>query len=268
MTAEARTATAAVVVAMTTEGRSPRRLAVGSLGILVMLVAVAWLSSCSTGPAVDAGQAVAPLPTVAVAPPTSAEAATPPVEVVAELTPAPTSSVVAAAPLPNAQAMLAQALDGLGGGFHFATTITVGGAPAASAEGDRIGDGTRLVLDVGGGLVAYIVTAEGAWAMPDGGEWAALDVPPAAADPLAALRAPASITVEAFDGAATRLAAVVPAQALGVSTDPTAMANVTIELEQTTLRAVTYETQMSGQVATVRSTFAPPADPNPVTAPV
>jgi hypothetical protein len=176
----------------------------------------------------------------------------------------PPSSVVATVPV-DAPAMLAQSLDGVTAGFHFRTTVEVAGAEVLVAEGDRVGDGTRLTIWSSGTSVAYVITPAGSWVFPEGGEWEALDSAPATTDPLQALRSAAAVAGTSTDGVNATLVATVAASALGVPSDGTA--GVQVLVSGATLQEVSYAAPVDGQTATVRSVFSPVVDATPVTAP-
>ena len=252
-------------------GRYGVRQICGAVGLVVALAACGKGGSdveASTGDRLVVGvqappaEATTPLPALAIAEP---------VTTVAAAAPAPTApSAVAAAPAPavDGLAVLQHALDGLAGGYHFTTTVSVDGVPSAVADGDRLVDGTRLTLTVGGGTVNYVVTDAGSWVLPEGGEWQAVSVAPASTDPLGALHTPASIAVNGADGITTSLTATVPAVALGVPGDATTMAAVQVLLDATGLKTVTYSTTVNGRPAVVGSSIGPIVDPTPVTPPI
>ncbi len=100
-------------------------------------------------------------------------------------------------PLPVAARM---ALDTLAGGYHFSPHVTLDGTEVLVAEGDRVGDGTRLTIWSNDTNVAYVITPDGSWVLPDGGEWQALDDPPATTDPLTALRSASTVSGSSADG--------------------------------------------------------------------
>lgn len=187
---------------------------------------------------------------------------TAPAETIAVTVPA--STVAATVPVDGA-AMLAQALDGVAAGFHFRTSVTVAGAEVLVAEGDRVGDGTRLTIWSSGTSVAYVITPAGSWVFPEGGEWEALDSAPATTDPLQALRNATAVSGTSVDGVNATLVATVAANALGVPSDGTA--DVQVLVSGPTLQEVSYDAPVDGQTASVRSVFSPVVDATPVTAP-
>ena len=181
--------------------------------------------------AVAAAPSAAPLTTPA-APTTPATTlpATPPPTVAA--TPAPTT----AAPVDPA-ALLTAALDQLAPGYHFVTTATVGGQVAVSAEGDHANGSTRMTLTSSGTATDYVITAESAWAFADG-TWQELDRAESPLDPLAALRAPTSVTLLAGDATATTVQATYPASALGLAGD--AASTVEFQLANGSIASLAY----------------------------
>jgi hypothetical protein len=194
--------------------------------------------------------------------PTSAAATT----TTAPTTTAAVATTAAPAPTPvDAAATLSHALDALTSSYHFVSTVTVNGAVALVADGDRIGDGSRLTLTSNGGNVSYVITPDGSWVMLPGGDWQALTSGPANTDPIAALRSPSAVQATGGDPSAAHLSVAVAPTALGVSGDGPVQLDVTINAG--VLSGVSYATTVSGAPATVTATFGPPTDPSPVTAP-
>ena len=166
----------------------------------------------------------------------------------------------------DAPAMLQASLDSLAAGYHFRTSVTVGGAEVLVAEGDTVGDGTRLTIWANGTSVAYLTTPAGSWVFPEGGEWQVLDTPPATTDPLLALRTPTAVTGTSSDGVAATLVATVAANTLGVPSDGTA--DVEVVVDGASLSEIGYTAEVEGQIATVRSVFGAVVDASPVVAPI
>jgi hypothetical protein len=160
---------------------------------------------------------------------------------------------------------LSHALDALTASYHFDSKVTVNGAVALVADGDRIGDGSRLTLTSSDSNASYVITPDGSWVMLPGGDWQALTTGPASTDPIAALRSPSAVTAKGGDAATSELSVAVAPAALGVSGDGAVQLDVTIT--GGVLSSVTYATTVSGAPASVTATFGPPADPSPVTAP-
>jgi hypothetical protein len=167
----------------------------------------------------------------------------------------------------DAAAMLQIALDDLAGSdYHFVTVVTAGGSLALQAEGDHVGDGTRFVVMRDDVSVEYIVTADGAWAMPAGEEWNPTDAATATVDPVQALSAATAVTVEASDGTTTTLVATVPDTALGYDDDRST--EVTVTLVDGAISELRYETTVQGLAASVLTTLGPVSDDSAVVAPV
>lgn len=137
---------------------------------------------------------------------------------------------------------------------------------ATSADGDRVGDGVRLALTADAGVVNYIITPDGSWVMPDGGEWEQLDSAAATSDPIAALTAPSSVAVAAADGPAVTLTVTVPSAALGLGA--AADVPMTCELTDGQLQRVRFDSMVAGKPAIVTAQLAPVVDGSPVVAPI
>ena len=133
--------------------------------------------------------------------------------------------------------MLTATFDAIAGGYHFVTTATVNDVVAVTAEGDRVGEGTRVNVTTGGSTVSYAITPEGTWVFSDG-SWAELDEPAPAVDPVGALRTPTA-------SSSRRTATVRPCSPARIrrrhsrspATDPV---DVALEIDGTTLRSITY----------------------------
>lgn len=178
---------------------------------------------------------------------------------------AATTSTAAPAAAVDAGQTLLSGLDALSSTYHFLSTVTVDGAAVLVAEGDRVADGSRLTLTSSSGVVSYVITPKGSWAMPEGGTWRQLDADPADVDTIVALRSPAAVRVESNAGGTVGLTATVPRSALGIAGDGTA--DLAVVVGGGVLRSISYSTTVDGKPANVTSTFAPAQDPSPVTAP-
>jgi hypothetical protein len=174
----------------------------------------------------------------------------------------PTTIVTAIDPT----ALLQQAMAGLASGYHFQSLVLVNGAQTLLADGDRIGADSRLNLASNGVVVSYIVTASGSYALPEGGEWELLDVPPASADPIAALASPTAVGVVSDDGTSVRLRVTVPALSLGVGA--TGTADVEVVITNGALAQVDYSAPIDGGVAVVATAIGPVVDATPIVAPI
>jgi hypothetical protein len=166
----------------------------------------------------------------------------------------------------DGSSLLAQGLASLTAGYHFSSVVTVGGVQTLAADGDRQGDSSRLVLSGDGGDVNYVITPQGSYAQPDGGDWQALDVPPATADPIAALNTPVAVTVVQADGGSVVLRVTVSAASLGVA--DSGNADVDVTLQNGAITRVGYTAPVDGGTATVTSNISAPTDTTPIVAPI
>ena len=165
----------------------------------------------------------------------------------------------------DGNAALQAALAALAPGYHFNTTITIDGVVVLTADGDKVGDGTRLGVVRDNVVVQYIITPAGTWVQPEGGEWDQLDTPAATTDPVSALALPLGVTVDSVVDATTSLTVSVNPGGLGlVGTDPV---NVSVALAAGTLRTVTYTTTVDGKPAMVVATFSAVVDGTAVVPP-
>lgn len=166
----------------------------------------------------------------------------------------------------EAATLLSTALGSLGNTYHFVTTIRAGDLQVLTVEGDRVGAGARLELTSEAGAVSYVITDDGAWARPDDGEWAELDVAPATADPIDALGDPQSVTLgESLDDAEV-LAVVVNNEALGLTGGGTS--TLSVRLVSGRLDQITYITSDNGQAASVTTTLSAVRNGDAVVPPV
>ncbi|HEX4981355.1 MAG TPA: hypothetical protein VFV63_06640 [Ilumatobacteraceae bacterium] len=168
-------------------------------------------------------------------------------------------------PPPDPLALLTAAFDAIAGGYHFATVATVNDVVAVTADGDRVGEGTRVNVTTGGSTVSYAITLEGTWVLADG-SWSELDQPAPAVDPVGALRSPTSIVVSSYGAGPTVLTGTYPASVLSLAGD--GPVEVALEFDGTTLRSITYASTQNGALATVRADVSPLVDATPVTLPV
>ena len=179
--------------------------------------------------------------------------------------PAATTTGSTAAPVPDPGAALQQALDSLTTTYHFVSTVTLDGTVALVADGDRVGDGSRLTLTSNDGNASYVVTADGSWVMLPGGDWQELDDDPATADPIGALRAPSAVQATSTDGTTSHLSVTVAPASLGIAGD--APVELDVAITANVLSSVSYATVVGDKPATVTATFGPAQDPTPVGAP-
>ena len=241
---------------MVTRSRSIRSLAWGTGSVISVLLLA---SSCSS----TAQRTIATTETApGVAAAETSVAIAPAAETTIAAVSAPESTVAV-----DGAAALAQAVSGLAAGYHFTTTVNVNGAETLVADGDRIADSTRLSLFSKGGSVAYVITPEGSWAFPEGGEWSMLDSPPATADPIIALQSPLAVSVVSSDGATTAMTVTVSAAALGIAADGNADVQVTVSNGM--LQLVSYSAALAdGTTADVSAVIGPLVDTSPIVAPI
>ncbi len=236
-----------------------RRALISAAAATLMVAAAAGCTDDATGASLDEPSVI----TLAA----SVDAAAATVPATTPTPPAPPTTEAPSVTVPiDAGAMLQASLDSLAGGYHFRTSVAVAGTEVLVAEGDRVGDGTRLTIWSNGTSVAYVITPAGSWVFPEGGEWEALDSPPATTDPLIALRTPSAVLGTSTDGVAATIVATVAANTLGVPSDGTADVRVTVN--GPVLSEITYEASVDGQIASVRSIFGAVVDPTPVTPPI
>ncbi|MCU1387889.1 MAG: hypothetical protein JWL72_1227 [Ilumatobacteraceae bacterium] len=170
------------------------------------------------------------------------------------------------APAVDGATQLQGAVAAMAAGYHFTTTLTIDGAVVLTADGDRVGDGTRLAVTQGGASVQYVITSAGTWVLPDGGEWQELDGDAASTDPIAALATPTSVAISSASGTATTLAATVPAASLGLAGDSPVTMSATID--HGAITTVGYNTTIDGKAAVMQAAISAVVDSTPVVAPI
>lgn len=199
--------------------------------------------------------------------PTSPPAAT---TTVVQLTIPPTTPTTVAATAPpvtvDPRSALQQGLAALAAGYHFASVVTVNGAQSLTAEGDRVGDASRMVLSGDGGTVEYVIVPEGSYAHPEGGEWSLLDVDPATADPIVALTAPAAVALLPTADGSVAVRATVSAVSLGVAAEGNV--DVDVVIINGAITQVSYASAIEGGTAQVVTTIGPVVDATPIVAPI
>jgi hypothetical protein len=227
------------------------------LGGVVLAASVLALTACS-----DTVSSTTE-PTITLAPTTAATAASSTTAV-----PAPPTTVVATAPpvTVDPASTLQQGLAALAAGYHFSSIVTVNGVQSLQADGDRVGDASRLVLTGAGGTVEYIIVPAGSYAHPEGGEWSQLDVDPATSDPIVALATPVAVALLPTTDGSVAVRATVAAVALGVAAD----GNVDVDVVTVNgaITQVSYSTAVEGGTAQVVTTVGAVVDPNPIVAPI
>jgi hypothetical protein len=256
--------TARETTTMTDVRRKAGRLLTMLVGAGLLAVATAACASSSADelatsvPAVTTTPIAAAIVDATVPVPDPSTPATSPVE----------TTVAAPVPSPiDGAALLASAISGLSNTYHFTTVIAVDNAVVLSADGDHVGDSVRLALTASAGVVNYIITPDGSWVMPAGGEWEQLDSAAATSDPITALAAPSTVTVSASDETSATLAVTVPAGALGLAAAAPDVA-MTCDLVDGQLHGVHFESVIDGKPAVVTAEFGPVVDGSPVVAPI
>ena len=163
-------------------------------------------------------------------------------------------------------ALLHGAIASMSAGYHFTTTLTVNGVVVLSADGDRVGDGTRLAVTRGDVSVQYVITPAATWVQPEGGDWQQLDTASASTDPIAALASPSAVAVTAVDGTATIVNASVPAAALGLGGDNAV--TMSARIDNGAITSVGYDATIDGKPAIMQASIGPVVDGSPVVAPI
>jgi hypothetical protein len=247
---------------MTNHGSSDRRSWWGA-GLCLFTIGTLGVAACSSD---HAGTVSSTVTTAAARPAAAVTTGAAPTTAPPTTTPAaPAAPASAAPPAPDPAATLRQAVASLTTTYHFASTVTLDGTVALVADGDRVGDGSRLTLTSNDGDVAYVITPDGSWVQPDGGDWQPIDTDPANTDPISALQAPASVQLTSSDGTTAHLAVAVAPGTLGLPGD--APVQLDVAIAGTALASVSYATTVGTKSATVTATFGPAHDATPVTAP-
>lgn len=251
---------AAAPATVATTGTTAEPMTSHTAGVRLLLggaaLAASLLASCSSDSATSS-----PSATVSIVQTTTAPTAGQPTS-----TPATAETTVAPAPTIAPLTRLQQAVDAIAASHHFQAVVTVNGAESMVADGDQVGAASRTSLQLPGGTVAYITTADGSWAQPEGGDWALLTVPPATTDPIAALKSPTSVTVTSDDGTTAVLAVSVNARSLGISVDGDVP--VTVTITGGAITQIAYTAPVQGGTAEVVTTIGPVVDMTPIVAPI
>ena len=161
---------------------------------------------------------------------------------------------------------LQQALAALSTGYHFSSVVLVNGTQSLAADGDRVGDASRLVLTGDGGTVAYIITPEGSYAQPENGEWSVLDVAPATSDPITALYTPTAVALLPTADGSVVVRVTVSAVSLGIAADGNVDVDVTLAGDAIT--QISYTAAVDGGTAQVVTTISAVVDATPIVAPI
>lgn len=161
---------------------------------------------------------------------------------------------------------LQQGLAALSAGYHFTSSVTVNGAQTLVADGDRVGDASRLTITSNNATLSYVITSTGNYVKPGDGDWERLDVPPATTDPLTALAAASAVTALPPTDGYVQVRVTVPATALGIAAD--GAVDVDVTLQNGSIVQVTYTAAVEGGNATVITQIGPITDPTPITPPI
>jgi hypothetical protein len=232
---------------------------------------IAFASGCSSSDGTDGADATVPGTDVASTDPASTDpASTQPASTdPASTDPASTEPASTGPTIPAAEAeqTLQEAVDAaVEAGYDFVTTVTAGGGLAIQAEGDRLGDSARFVVTRDDAVVEYVVTADGTWARPDGGEWGPIDAPTATVDPLPALVGATSIASGPSSEGGPTIVATLPDSALGYADDRDL--ELTVTVVDGAITEIRYDTTVQGLAASVVTRLSPPTDDSPVVAPI
>lgn len=182
--------------------------------------------------------------------------------------PATTTTIAVTAPpvTVDPAAALQQGLTALAAGYHFSSVVTVNGVQSLAADGDRIGDASRMVLTGDGGTVEYIIVPEGSYAHPEGGEWSVLDVEPATSDPIAALSTPVAVALLPTTDGSVVVRATVSAVSLGVAAEGNV--DVDVVIVNGAITQLSYSSAVEGGTAQVVTTVGAVVDATPIVAPI
>jgi len=259
------TTTGTTTAGVVTEHRRARL----ALGVVPVVLLSAVLGLAALGCSDDGAGGVDSLaPLVTVGRPTIATTAAVPSTLPPASAPTPTATGLptTVAPPVDGAAVLSGAVAAMAPGYHYHSTVTVDGVVAVEADGDRVGDGTRLGVTRDGTSVRYVITPGGTWVMPDGGEWDQLDTPAATSDPITALAAPTAVSVLSSSPEVVSMVVTVPSSSLGLPGDGAADLNVTVTNGMVT--SVAYRTAVDGREAGVETALGPVVDPSAVVAPI
>ena len=161
---------------------------------------------------------------------------------------------------------LQQGLAALSSGYHFSSVVSVNGTQSLAADGDRVGDASRLVLTGDGGTVAYVITPEGSYAQPENGEWSVLDVAPATSDPITALYTPTAVALVPTADGSVVVRVTVSAVSLGIAAEGNVDVDVTLAGDAIT--KISYTAPVDGGTAQVVTVIGAVVDATPIVAPI
>ncbi len=161
---------------------------------------------------------------------------------------------------------LQRGLAALSTGYHFSSVVLVNGTQSLVADGDRVGDASRLVLTGDGGTVAYIITPEGSYAQPENGEWSVLDVAPATSDPITALYTPTAVALVPTADGSVVVRVTVSAVSLGIAAEGNV--DVDVRLVGDAITHISYTAPVDGGTAQVVTVIGAVVDATPIVAPI
>jgi hypothetical protein len=136
------------------------------------------------------------------------------------------STVASGAPVGDAAARLAAVLGQLGGGYSFASTVSVGGQVATLANGRWIGGASEFTVTTNGVSITYRTLPPRSWVLQAGKGWVEVNGSVPSGNPLDALKRPGQTAVVAQTGDRIELNASYPAAVLGLA----GIGTVTVDL--------------------------------------
>lgn len=143
-------------------------------------------------------------------------------------------------------------------------TTAVNDQEAVVQTGRWLDDASQLTVASGDAEVEYIVTAAGQWTRLPDGEWEQIVGTPTVDFPLERMANPQSIEVIASDDASVAVAAVYPADFMGLSGDPI---EVVFDFRQGVLVGMSFTADIEGNVTESNTALSPLSDTTPITAP-
>ena len=225
----------AIKTTMATEATAARpRRVIGAIAAMLLALTACGDSSISA------------TTTASVAPTTTAPSPTPPDD--------------------DAARLFADAVAAVGDSYAFASTVVANGSEVTSVEGSLHGDRSSYVIRSGGSTLEYIVSSEGRWVRPPGGDWVTLGEPVPFAQPLAALASPLSLEVLSRSTEVTVLQATYEGATLGFTNGEMV---VTITVVAGVLTRIEYTVPFGedGTFSTVVTVIDAAADVPPITLP-
>jgi hypothetical protein len=170
-----------------------------------------------------------------------------------------------ASPAAALDGQLVAAFDAFADGYRFVAEVTVGDSVATHADGRRVGGNAEFTVKATGSSVTYRTVGANAWVLRPGTDWVAIDGSKTDPDPLAALRAPASVQAGPPVAGAASLVATYPAAALGMK--GTDELSVSIVIHEDGMVEAAYTVDTSAGPATSRTTFSALTDTTAIVAP-